>query len=63
MKFGKVWISYDIGDNQKGCFCQVYADEDMCKEIDYFIIHPWNCDCTNKEEVESFIEECSKKYN
>ena len=64
MKCGNVWISCidDIGENKNGYFCQVYADEDMSKEIDYFIIHPWDCDCTDEKEVEKFIEECAKMY-
>jgi hypothetical protein len=64
MKYGNVWISCidDIGKNKNGYFCQVYADEDMGNEIDWFIIHPWDCDCTDEKEVEKFIKEYSKMY-
>lgn len=64
MKCGDVWIStcQDYGENEGGYFCQVYADEEMSKEIDYFCIHPEDCDCTDEEEVEKFIEEYAKVY-
>lgn len=64
MKCGKVWISRtdDCGENEGGYFCQVYADENMDDEIDYFCIHPEDCDCRNEDEVEKFIVEYSKQY-
>ena len=64
MKCGKVWISrtYDCGENKGGYFCQVYKDENMEYEIDFFCIHPEDCDCKNDEEVDSFIEEYAKQY-
>lgn len=36
----KVYISFcdDIGDNEGGYFCQVYADMEMQNETDYFTI-------------------------
>lgn len=65
MKCGKVWISTckDCGENEGGYFCQVYADEDMEIEIDYFCIHPEDCDCSNDDEVKKFIEWYAKMYN
>lgn len=65
MKYGKVWISRctDCGENEGGYFCQVYADEDMENQIDYFCIHPEDCDCNNEEEVEKFIKKYAEMYN
>ena len=64
MKYGKVWISCieDCAENKGGYFCQVYADEDMEYEIDYFCIHTDDCNCADKNEVENFIKEYSKMY-
>lgn len=64
MQYGKVWITYikDCGENEGGYFCEVYADEDYNERIDYFCIHPEDCDCTNEDEVENFIEEYSQMY-
>ena len=64
MQYGKVWITYikDCDENEDGYFCEVYADEDYSERIDYFCIHPEDCDCTNEDEVEKFIEEYSKMY-
>lgn len=63
-KYGDVWISIcrDCGENEGGYFCQVYSDKYMEDEIDYFCIHCEDCDCTNQEEIEKFIEEYSKMY-
>lgn len=46
----------DCGTNKGGFFCQVYADESLNYEIDDFGVHPTDCDCTNENEVEEFIE-------
>lgn len=64
MKYGEVWISKcrDVGENEGGYFCEVYDNEDMDNRIDYFCIHPENCDCDNDEEVENFIREYSEMY-
>lgn len=52
-----VYVSYtkDCDDNEDGFFCQVFADE-YDNEIDTFCIIPEDCDCTNEEEVEKYIE-------
>ena len=65
MRYGKVWIGCirDCGENEGGYFCEVWDDEDMNNRIDYFCIHPEDCDCNNQEEVEKFIEEYSRMYN
>lgn len=36
----QVWVSFcdDCGCNKGGFFCQVYADEDLQCELDYFVI-------------------------
>lgn len=36
----QVWVSFcdDSGCNKDGFFCQVYADEDLECELDYFVI-------------------------
>jgi hypothetical protein len=44
----------DIGDNKGGYFCQVYDDEDMENEINYFVIH--------KEDLENCLLEKREKY-
>ena len=64
MKCGKVWVSMtnDCDENKGGYFCQVYADEDMEIEIDYFCIHTDDCDCNNQEEVEKFINQYTEMY-
>lgn len=64
MKCGKVCISCieDCDENEGGYFCQVYTDESLDHEIDYFCIHPEDCDCTNEKEVDKFIEEYAKQY-
>lgn len=64
MKYGKVWISCisDCDENEGGYFCQVYTDENMSNEIDNFCIHTDDCNCTDYNEVEKYIEEYSKMY-
>jgi hypothetical protein len=44
----------DIGENKGGFFCQVYDDEDMQNEINYFVIH--------KEDLEKSLLEKEDKY-
>lgn len=44
----------DVGENKGGFFCQVYADEDMENEINYFVIH--------KEDLEKCLLEKREKY-
>jgi len=44
----------DIGENEGGYFCQVYDDEDMENEINYFVIH--------KEDLEKSLLEKEDKY-
>lgn len=65
MKYGKVWIGCipDCGENLGGYFCEVWSDEEMDNRIDYFCIHPDDCDCTDSEAVEKFIKEYSRMYN
>lgn len=48
----------DCGENEGGYFCQVYGDDGFNIEIDYFCIHPEDCDCKNNEEVDN----CIRKY-
>jgi len=64
MKYGKVWVSTtpDCGENQGGYYCMVYSDEDMTNQIDDFCTHPEDCDCTNLDEIEKFIEQYVKMY-
>ena len=65
MKCGNVWISRveDCGENKGGYFCQVYADENMEYEIDYFCIHPEDCDCSNDNDVDDFIRLYAEMYD
>ena len=64
MKYGNVWISRteDCDENKGGYFCQVYLDKDMEHEIDFFCIHPEDCDCTNEDDVEDFIRTYAMMY-
>ena len=65
MKCGNVWISRteDCGENKGGYFCQVYSDENMEYEIDYFCIHPEDCNCRNENDVDEFIRLYAEMYN
>lgn len=64
MKCGKVYITciQDCDENEGGYYCQVYTDEELAEEVDYFCIHIDDCDCNNQEEVENFIRQYSKMY-
>lgn len=64
MKYGNVWIGHirDCGENEGGYFCEVYDNEDMDNRIDYFCIHPEDCDCTDENEVEKFIKWYAEQY-
>ncbi len=57
MKCGKVYVSItdDVGENEGGYFCQVYADQDMEHQLDYFCVH--SEELTNGTEVENLIEQ------
>ena len=65
MKYGKVWIGCipDCDENEGGYFCEVWDDEYMNNRIDYFCIHPEDCDCNNPEEVKKFIRWYAEQYN
>lgn len=41
----------DVDPNKGGYFCQVYSDEDMQEELDYFCIHPEDLECASVEEL------------
>ena len=64
MQCGKVWVSCteDCDENKGGYFCEVYDDENMDNRIDYFCVHPEDCDCSNYESVEKFIREYAEMY-
>lgn len=64
-RYGNVWISTtpDCYENEGGYYCEVYSDRDMTNRIDYFCIHPEDCDCDNDEEVEKFIAWYAMEYN
>ena len=65
----KVYVTAidDCGENVGGFYCQVYADEDMNDELDYFVIHKeWleeesYFSLTKAEEQEKVLETMIKE--
>lgn len=41
--------------NEPGWYCQVYADENFGFEVDFFCIHPENCNCRDDVAVQKYI--------
>lgn len=65
-KYGNVYVTTceDCGDNIGGLFCQVYTDEYFDEELDFFCIHPDECDCKNTDAIRKFIlERVGTNYN
>lgn len=54
-----VYITYieDCGENEGGYYCEVYADEDLMYDLDFFCVHPEDCDCSDDDAVEAYIRE------
>lgn len=59
----KVYVTAtdDCGDNKGGLYCQIYADENIQRELDNFVIHrEWldeaDADTLIKEHVHAITE-------
>ena len=47
----------DCEPNEGGYYCEVYADEDLMYDLDFFCVHPEDCDCSDDNAVEAYIQE------
>lgn len=57
MKVGNLYVHYimDSGENTGGFYSEVYSDVDMTNRLDYFCVHPNDCDCRSTNDVEQYI--------
>lgn len=59
-----VTFTDDCDDNVGGYFCQVYEDEDLKEEIDYFVLHKEHIDKYGIDElVQNYVEEIDCELN
>lgn len=52
-----VTFTDDCEDNVGGYFCQVYEDEDLGEEIDFFVLHKEQIEHTDEYEIENLVQD------
>ena len=53
-----VYVTYtdDCCENEGGYYCEVWADEDIMYDLGFFCVHPEDCDCSDDDAVEAYIQ-------
>lgn len=50
-------VQNDCDENYGGYFVEVYTDINFIHRLDYFCVHPEDCDCKNEDAVYDYVRQ------